>query len=217
MQRFRTILALTCVGGALFSAASLPAKDILLAKDVGAARDSLWEEGHAYRQWVFDQNSIADDNSNLDPKIKLIAGGHLRSHEGQVYFYNDIATAVRKAKDTGRPLAFHVFDHTCADCLFLLPQLYRLPAVVAASRDFVNCYIELPRQAREASENGIMASQLTVQFFLPGMRRLRVAELGDEKTLLRNYAEMKAYCAKLSDVEKLAEPRGGFTPSQRGY
>lgn len=217
MQRFRSLLALALVGGVLLSAAQLPAKDILLAKDVGAARDSLWEEGHAYRQWVFDQNAIGDENSNLDPKIKLIAGGHLRTHERQVYFYNDIATAVRKAKDTGRPLAFHVFDHTCADCLFLLPQLYRLPAVVAASRDFVNCYIELPRQTREATASGIMTSQLTVQFFLPGMRRLRVAELRDEQSLLRNFAEMKSYCAKLSDAEKLAEPRGGFTPSQSGY
>lgn len=217
MLRFRSLLALAALGGSLFAATAAPAKDMLLADDVGAARDSLWEEGHGYRQWVFDQNSITDDNSNLDPKIKLIAGGHLRSHASQVYFYNDISTAVRKAKDTGRPLAFHVFDHTCADCLFILPQLYRRPAVVAASRDFVNCYIELPRQTHEAAEVGIMTSQLTVQFFLPGMRRLRVAEIADEKSLLRQYEEMKAYCAKLSDDEKLAAPRSGITPSQSGY
>lgn len=211
------IVSLIVIGGSLLAATSPEAKDILLGKELGAARDSLWEEGHAYRQWVFDQNTINDDNSNLDREIKLIAGGHLRSHPSRVYFYNEIATAVRKAKDTGRPLAFYVFDHTCADCLFILPQLYRRPAVVAASQDFVNCYVELPRQQREATDAGLMASQLTVQFFLPGMRRLRVVDNPDEKTLLRNYTEMKAYVDKLDDEAKFAEPRAGFSSSRGGY
>ncbi|MBM4118511.1 hypothetical protein FJ251_12395 [bacterium] len=217
MLRIRSLFAFALLACLLGIADELPAKDLLLAKDVGAARDSLWDEGHRYRQWIYEQNLVADGDAKLDPKIKLTAGGKLRSHGGQVYFYNDIAAAVRVARETGRPLAFHVFDHTCADCLFILPQLYRRPAVVAASRDFVNCYVELPRQAREASDSGLTASQLTVQFFLPGMRRLRVTDLSDEKTLLGSFAEMKAYCGKLSDAEKMAEPRRGIAPTQRGY
>jgi hypothetical protein len=217
MRDLRHLAGLALLGGLLFAAAAPQAKDILLGKELGAARDSLWDEGHAYRQWIFDQNSINDDNANLDRAIKFTANGHLRRHPTRVYFYNDLNTAVRKAKDTGRPIAFYVFDHTCSDCLFILPQLYRRPAVVAASQDFVNCYVELPIQQREATEHGLMASQLTVQFFLPGMRRLRVVDSPDEKKLLQNYAEMKAYVDKLSDADKFAAPRQGFAPSQGGY
>lgn len=217
MRELRHLVGLVLLGGLLLTAAIPQAKDILTGKELGAARDSLWDEGHAYRQWIFDQNSIDDDNANLDREIKFTVNGHLRRHATRVYFYNEIATAVRKAKDTGLPLAFYVFDHTCSDCLFVLPQLYRRPAVVAASQDFVNCYVELPRQGREATEHGLMASQLTVQFFLPGMRRLRVVDNPDEKKLLLNYAEIKAHCAKLDDAAKFAEPTQGFAPSQSGY
>jgi hypothetical protein len=217
MRDLRYLAGLVLLAGLLLGAAVPQAKDILKGKDLGAARDSLWDEGHAYRQWIFDQNSVNDDNANLDREIKFTANGHLRRHPTRVYFYNEISTAVRKAKDTGRPLAFYVFDHTCSDCLFILPQLYRRPAVVNASQDFVNCYVELPRQQREATEHGLMASQLTVQFFLPGMRRLRVVDNPDEQKLLQSYAEMKAYCAKLDDAAKFAEPRQGFAPSQSGY
>lgn len=217
MSALPRLATLAFLAALLLAAAAAPAQEIRLGKELGAARDSLWDEGHKYRQWIYDQNSINDDNSNLDREISFLANGHLRRHATRVYFYNDIATAMRKAKDTGRPLAFYVFDHTCSDCLFLLPQLYRRPAVVKASQDFVNCYVELPRQQREASEHGLMASQLTVQFFLPGMRRLRVVSDPDEKTLLASYAEMKAYCDKLDPAAKFAEPRRGLAPSQSGY
>jgi hypothetical protein len=217
MRDFRHLVGLALLGALLLAAAVPQAKDVLLGKELGAARDSLWDEGHAYRQWIFDQNSIHDDNSNLDRGIEFIASGHLRRHPKQVYFYNDLDLAVRKAKDTGRPIAFYVFDHTCSDCLFILPQLYRRPAVVAASQDFVNCYVELPLLQREATKHGLMASQLTVQFFLPGMRRMRVVDNPDEKKLLQSYAEMKAYVDKLDEAAKFAAPRQGFVPSQSGY
>lgn len=183
----------------------------------GAERDSIWALGHAYRQWTFDQNSISDDNSNLDAGIVFLDEGRVRSHPERVYFYNDIPTAFRKARETGKGLVFYLFDHTCSECLFILPQLYTLPEVVEASKDFVNCYVELPLLSRDATANGLMASSLTVQFFLPGGRRLRVLDSPDLAKLMESYGQMNKYIGGLDEETLMAEPRRGFRPSRGGY
>ncbi|MCB1161543.1 MAG: hypothetical protein R3C71_01225 [Candidatus Krumholzibacteriia bacterium] len=212
------LIAATAVllAGALVPDGPTSAREILDNDTVGAARDSLWQEGHNYRQWIYDQNFIGDDNANLDPEISFLADGRVRTHPSRVYFYDDLDVAFRKAKDTGLPLAFYIFDHTCSDCLFVLPQLYRIPEVVEASKDFVNCYVELPRQRREAMDAGLMTSSLTVQFFLPGGRRLRVVTSPDDEKLLKSYADIKAYVADLAEDELYQEPRRMST-SRSGY
>jgi hypothetical protein len=192
------------------------ATEILDNQTVGAARDSLWHEGHAYRQWIYDQNFIGDDNSNLDPEISFLADGKVRAHPTRVYFYNDMDVAFHKARETGMTVAFYVFDHTCSDCLFILPQLYRIPEVVEASKDFVNCYVELPRQQREAFDAGLMTSSLTVQFFLPGGRRMRVVSNPDDEKLLKNYDDIKAYVAKL-DEDEIYQERHKVNTTRSGY
>ncbi len=105
-------------------------EDYIASTTEGAARDSIWDLGHAYRQWIYDQNYINDENSNLDPAIVFVEDGGIRAHPERVYFYNEVSVAVQKAKDTGRALAFYLFDHTCSECLFILPQLYTQPEVV---------------------------------------------------------------------------------------
>jgi hypothetical protein len=186
------------------------------ANSTGAPRDSIWNLAHAYRQWIYDQNYISDENSNLDPSIVFVADGGIRSHPDRVYFYNEISIAIQKAKDTGRALAFYLFDHTCAECLFILPQLYTQPEVVEASKDFVNCYVELPRQKSEADGTGMMSSSLTVQYFTPGLRRLRVVDSPDQAKLMKSYSDMLAYYEKLSDEERRQEPRKANWPKANG-
>ena len=173
----------------------------------GAQRDSLWWEGHRYRQWIYDQNFIDDQNSNLDQEIIILAEGKIRSHPERVYFYNDTGLAVRIAAETKWPLAFYVFDHTCTDCLYDLPNLYTDPQIVEASQDFINVYIELPRQHREAATLGIMKSGKTVQFFLPGLRRLRVVDSPEKEELLLVYDMMLTYIGKLNDEALMKPPR----------
>lgn len=138
-----------------------------------AAHDSLWFQGHAYRQWMYDQNSIGDRSSNLDVKIEFIADGKIRIHQERVYFYTNIDLAIQIARDTNMPLAIYVFDHTCSNCLNHLPELYERPDVIEKSRHFVNVYIEIPRDNPLLLPLGIMSESLSVQFFTPGMRRIR--------------------------------------------
>lgn len=182
----------------------------------GAVRDSVWTVAHAYRQWIYDQNFISDENSNLDPEIVFVADGGIRSHPERVYFYNEVAIAVQKAKDTGRALAFYVFDHTCTECLFILPQLYTQPDIVESSKDFVNCYIELPRQTKEANSAGLMSSSLTVQFFTPGQRRLRVVDNPDHAKLAKSFKDIQAYYESLSEEERHKAPKKVNWPKSRG-
>ena len=191
--------------------------DYVSATDKGAARDSLFYVGHGYRQWIYDQNFIANDNSNLDPGIVFLDDGRIRSHPDRVYFYNEIVEAVDLARATGKGLAFYLFDHTCSECLFILPQLYGRPDVVEASKDFVNCYVELPRLKREATGAGMTSASLTVQFFLPGMRRLRVVDNPDLAKLMKSYEQMTAYIETLTDDQMMAEPRQGWAPNPGGY
>ena len=147
---------------------------LLLAEgEKDAAHDSLWFQGHAYRQWMYDQNSIDDRSSNLDVKIEFIADGKLRIHQERAYFYTNIDIAIQIARDTNMPLAFYVFDHTCSNCLNQLPELYERPDVIEKSRHFVNVYIEIPRDNNLLLPLGIMSESMSVQFFTPGMRRMR--------------------------------------------
>lgn len=192
-------------------------KGFISTTDKGAARDSMWALGHAYRQWIYDQNYLADDNSNLDPEVVFLDDGKLRSHAERVYFYDDVTTAIERAKASRRGLAFYLFDHTCAECLFILPQLYTRPEVVEASKDFVNCYVELPRLHNDAYNHGMMTSSLTVQFFLPGMRRVRVVDNPDEAKLIQSYREILSYIDKLDPEALLAEPKKSVVPSRSGY
>jgi len=166
-------------------------------------RDSLWYKGHEYRQWIYDQNSISNKNSNLDPKISFIQEGRIRVHEDQVYFYDNIDLSIQISRETGVPLAFYLFDHTCRTCLYRLPELYRFAEVVEASRNFINVYIELPRQAKRATQLGMMNSNLTVQFFLPSMRRLRVLDNAEKENLIETYGLMLNYVESLSIEERL--------------
>jgi len=168
-----------------------------------AHRDSAWYKGHEYRQWIYDQNRIGDKNSNLDPAIDFVADGRIRIHPDRVYFYDDIDLAIQIAKETGYPLAFYLFDHTCSTCLYRLPQVYSLPEIVEKSRNFVNVYVELPRYAERVNALGMMNSSLTVQFFLPSMRRLRVLDDADADNLLGTYDEILAYWSKLTEKERL--------------
>ncbi|MBC8366050.1 hypothetical protein H8E52_01435 [bacterium] len=168
-----------------------------------AERDSLWYKGHEYRQWIYDQNSISNKNSNLDPKIGFLEEGRIRYHEDQVYFYDNIDLAIQIAHETGVPLAFYLFDHTCRTCLYRLPVLYRDAEVVEQSRKFINVYVELPRQQRQASQLGMMNASLTVQFFLPSMRRLRVLDDAEKDNLLETYRLMLNYVENLSFEERL--------------
>lgn len=180
--------------------------DYVSATHAGAARDSIWTLGHQYRQWIYDQNYIDDTNSNLDPGIVFLED-RVRSHPERVYFYNDVYQAVNIARATGKGLAFYLFDHTCSECLFILPQMYTRPEVVEASKDFVNCYVELPRLKDDANAHGMMTSSLTVQFFLPGMRRLRVVDNPDLAKLLKSYDQMMAFIETLTDEEMMQAPR----------
>ncbi len=218
---FLLLLVLSSAAGATQSGfkAKEYVKGYISATSTGAARDSIWDVAHAYRQWIYDQNFIADDNSNLDPEIVLLADGGIRSHPDRVYFYNEISVAIQKAKDTGRAIAFYLFDHTCTECLFILPQMYTLPEVVEASKDYVNCYVELPRQKKEADGTGIMSSSLTVQFFTPGLRRMRVVDNPDLAKLVKSFADITAYYEKLGAKEKIQPPRQANWPkkSGRGY
>ncbi len=168
-----------------------------------AERDSLWYKGHEYRQWIYDQNSISNKNSNLDPKISFIEEGRIRIHEDQVYFYDNIDLAIQIAHETVVPLAFYLFDHTCRTCLYQLPELYREPELVEASRDFINVYVELPRLSKRATSLGMMNSNLTVQFFLPSMRRLRVLDNAEKENLLETYGLMLDYVESLTIEERL--------------
>ncbi|MCP4549131.1 MAG: hypothetical protein GY835_21980 [bacterium] len=181
-----------------------------------AERDSLWYEGHAYRQWIYDQNYIGDQNSNLDPEITFIEDGQIRVHPTRVYFYNDIDLATRIAADTHRLLAFYVFDHTCRDCLYELPVLYRKPEIVAKSQEFVNVYVTIPNDHQKAFPLGIMESSLTVQFFTPGLRRLRVVSSPDEDVLLDSYHTILEYSETLSR-EELMQIKKRKTIKRRGY
>ncbi|MBN2170721.1 MAG: hypothetical protein JW819_05315 [Candidatus Krumholzibacteriota bacterium] len=172
-----------------------------------AVRDSLWYAGHEYRQWIYDQNSIDDRNSNLDPDIDFIAAGRIRVHPNRVYFYNDLDLAVRISAETKIPLALYLFDHTCRDCLYRLPSLYTDSTLVAASRDFINVYVEIPKEHRRCLQMGIMESSLTVQFFLPGLRRLRVVDDPDRALLLETYGIIRDYAAGLTDEQMMEAPR----------
>ncbi len=169
-----------------------------------AERDSLWYKGHEYRQWIYDQNKIGDRNSNLDPKIDFIAEGRIRTHQDRVYFYDNIELGIQIAKETGFPLAFYLFDHTCRSCLYQLPENYGNPEVVEKSRQFVNVYVELPRLASRLASYGMMNSSLTVQFFLPSMRRLRVLDNATVETVLTTYDEMLKYWGSLTKEERLS-------------
>ncbi len=179
----------------------------------GAQRDSLWWEGHRYRQWITDQNHLDDQNSNLDQEITFLADGLVRSHPERVYFYNSPTLAVRVAAESKWPLAVYVFDHTCQECLYELPSLYTIPEVVVASQQFVNLYIELPRQQKEAAQIGAMVSGRTVQFFLPGMRRLRVVDTPDHEELLETYELILGYISRLSKEELMTPPQKKQLPS----
>ena len=52
----------------------------VLAGAAESKRDSLWQPGHDYRQWIYDQNKIGDRNSNLDPEIEFISNKRIRTH-----------------------------------------------------------------------------------------------------------------------------------------
>jgi hypothetical protein len=168
-----------------------------------AERDTLWYKGHEYRQWIYDQNSISNKNSNLDPKISFIEEGRIRIHEDQVYFYDNIDLAIQISHETAVPLAFYLFDHTCRTCLYRLPELYRDADIVEASREYINVYVELPRLSKRVSRLGMMNSNLTVQFFLPSMRRLRVLDNAEKDNLLETYSLMLDYVESLSIEERL--------------
>jgi len=53
----------------------------------------------------------------------------------------------------------------------------------------------------------MMTSSLTVQFFLPGMRRLRVVDNPDLAKLLKSYDQMMAFIETLTDEEMMQAPR----------
>jgi len=220
MRMLKVLLLLITIPGLLL-AEDYKAKEYvpgyISATEAGAARDSLWTLGHGYRQWIFDQNYIDNENSNLDRGIVFLDDGRVRFHPDRVYFYNDISVAVDIARATGKGLAFYLFDHTCSECLFILPQLYTRPDVVEASKDFVNCYVELPRLKQEANGAGMMAASLTVQFFLPGMKRMRVVDNPDLAKLMQSYEQMGAYVAKLTDEERMSPPRQGWAKNPGGY
>ena len=85
-----------------------------------------------------------------------------------------------------------------------------------ASKDFVNCYVELPRQKKEADNAGMMSSSLTVQFFTPGLRRLRVVDNPDETKLMGAYRTMLSYYEKLEEDERMQAPKKVNWPRSSG-
>jgi len=203
MKRAIPVLILAC----LLAPAAATAEDAKPRLKGTAVRDSLWYAGHQYRQWIYDQNYIGDTNSNLDPDIGFIADGRIRTHPEKVYFYDDLDLALRIAIETQTPLALYLFDHTCRDCLYRLPELYTDSTVVAASLDFVNVYVEIPKEHKRCLQMGIMESSLTVQFFLPGLRRLRVVDDPDRELLLETYGIIRDYVAGLTEEEMMKAPR----------
>ncbi len=168
-----------------------------------APRDTLRTQGHDYRRWMYDMNSISDRNSNLDPKMEFVADGRIRVHPERVYFYTNIDLAIQIARETGYPLAFYLFDHYCKTCIYRLVEVYENPEVVEASQDFINVYVELPRQATTVNQLGMMNSNLTAQFFLPSMRRMRVLDNADVESLLTTYPLMLDYWESLTLEERL--------------
>jgi len=170
---------------------------------VPAVRDSSWYGGHAYRQWIYDQNSIGDDNSNLDPGISFIENGRIRIHTDKVYFYENLDLGMRIARETGFPIAFYLFDHTCSTCLDALDELYNDPEIVLKSRGYVNIYVELPRHSKRVGHLGLMNSSLTVQFCLPSMRPLRVVTSANKAELLEAYRLVHEYWRQLTPEERL--------------
>jgi hypothetical protein len=168
-----------------------------------AERDTLRTQGHEYRQWVYDQNKVGDQNSNLDQNIGFISNDRIRTHTERVYFYDQIELAIQISKETGYPLAFYLFDHTCRTCLYDLPELYTNPEVVEKSQKFINVYVELPRLEVYLSSYGMMNSGRTVQFFLPSMRRLRVLDSATVENLLETYDLMLNYVNSLTKEERL--------------
>ena len=182
-----------------------------LADETPAPHDSLWYQGHAYRQWMYDQNSIGDENSNLDPELLFLRDGKVRAHPGRVYFYTNIDGAIQIARETRMPLAFYIFDHHCRDCLNQLPLIYEDPLVVEKSHGFVNVYIETPKRIKEIIPYGISGESLTAQFFTPGMRRLRMLSGVEKESLLEVYDLILNYVEKM-DEEVLLER---FEPKAR--
>jgi len=187
----------------------LPALIVLLVPGLllaeVAERDSLYHRGHDYRQWIFDQNYIGDQNSNLDPEISFVADGRIRVHPERVYFYNNIDLAIQIAKETGYPLSFYLSDHTCKTCLYRLPEIFENPDVVEASRNFVNVFVDMAKEGQKVNALGMMHTSLTVQIFLPSLRRLRVIVDAEAEDVLKAFDATMAYCETLSFEERLSK------------
>jgi hypothetical protein len=209
MPKFFILIALIIVVGALTAQGETPMeKSRRLSEGVpGAERDSLWWEGMFYREWIEDVNSVGDENENLDPEIFFIEDGNIRCYPSRVYFYNDIDLAIRIAAETKFPLAFHLMDHSCADCLYAMPGIYMNQEVIEKSRNFVNVYVHYPYKKDRIAELGMMTSASTVQFLLPGLRRLRVLTDPDSQKLLETFDLMLDYISKLSPEELIERPK----------
>ncbi|MDP6796909.1 MAG: hypothetical protein QGG33_03705, partial [Candidatus Krumholzibacteria bacterium] len=128
-------------------------------------------------------------------------------HSGRVYFYDNLDLAMQLGRETGFPIAFYIFDHQCQTCLYRLGELYFDPTIVAKSRKFINVYVEVPKMRPRLSKLGISNSNLTVQFFLPGMRRLRVLDDAEKENLSHTYDLIFEKYHSLSPEERMKPPR----------
>ncbi len=208
MRNMLLIMMLSLLLGSLVAQGETPMEKSrrLSEGKPGAERDSLWWEGMLYREWITDVNSVDDGNENLDAEVFNVADGKIRAYPSRVYFYNDIDLAIRVSVETKMPLAFYIMDHSCAECLYSMPELYMDPDVIAKSRDFINVYVTYPYNKKRISEMRLMTSSQTVQFMLPGLRRLRVISAPSKDKLIEGYELILKYIGGLSEDELLKRP-----------
>ena len=165
-----------------------------------------WYAGHDYRNWIYDQNAVDNENSNLDEKIEFIVDGKVRKHPEKVYFYNNFDAVSFLAADTKLPIAFWVFSDDCRDCLYDIVDWGTDPEIVERSWNFINVYVDKKRDARRINTLRMMSTSRSVQFYLPGLRRLRAAEIRKNGDLVEAYDTILEHVQTLTEAELMEPP-----------
>ena len=208
MRNAMLLLALAICLGAVSASGETPmekSRRISEAKGDNA-REAYWWDGMIYREWIRDMNSLSDDNGNLDENIYFVADGKVRAHPEKIYFYNDIDLAIQISAGTKMPLAFYVMDESCEDCLYLMTEVFMDPVIVEKSRGFVNVYVRFPYFKNRVSELRMMTSAPTVQFLLPGLRRLRALTRPGVENLSETYDLINKHIAGLTPEQMMERP-----------